>query len=504
MSEANKFDVIIIGAGVGGLTAALQLAHTGKKVLVLEKQTIPGGFATTFKRRGFIFESAVHCVDAMAEGEDIRNFLDETAVSPKVEYIKLNNFSRIIYPNHDFVADFDKEKFKIFLKKSFPSEDVNIERLFKEFDKFFSDFDAFCNAGIADWLKILLIPFFYRRLMVVSGCTFEQYFSRFTKNKELIGIIGDIWRFVGLPPSKVSAFYFLNVLRGYYFSKTDYVKGGFGHLFQAISERIRELGSEIRFNSCVAKIITENTVVKKVLTQSGEEFYAEAVISNANAIDSLTNLLDDVQVKEKYSKLLLNQEKSISAFQVYLGLKVPARLLGMQQYMYSINSSYDHDKNYKISFELGYKDAPIALVDHAQIDSSLVPAGKGSLMIMVLDSFRHWKDLSEENYKKIKAEVADILIKRASKYLPGLLENIDFIEIATPMTMARYGTSPEGAIYGFAQTVKQSGFNRLDNKTKIKGLFLAGAWTFPGGGVHGCFVSGLQAADLALKYLKKN
>ncbi len=305
-----------------------------------------------------------------------------------------------------------------------------------------------------------------------------------------------------MPPSRVSAFYFLIVLRGYYFFDTDYVQGGFGHLFSAMAERIRELGGETRFNIGVSRIVTQKQAVKKVITQSGDEFSADAVISNANAIDSLTDYLDDQKVKARYCGSLPGMEKSISAFQVYLGLKVPAKSLGMQQYMYSVNCDYDHDKNYKISFELGYADAPIAIVDHAQIDPGLAPEGKGSLMIMVMDSFKHWKNLGQEDYKVKKAEVAQILIKRAAEYLPGLSENIEFVEAATPLTMYRYGSSPEGAIYGFAQTLEQAAFKRLSNKTDISGLFLAGAWTFPGGGVHGCFVSGLEAADLALNYLK--
>jgi prolycopene isomerase len=86
--------------------------------------------------------------------------------------------------------------------------------------------------------------------------------------------------------------------------------------------------------------------------------------------------------------------------------------------------------------------------------------------------------------------------------LPGLRQYIEVVEIATPRTMERFALSPEGAIYGFSQSVSQSGFNRLGQQTKINGLFLAGAWTRPGAGAQACFFSGLDAADLVLEFLK--
>jgi prolycopene isomerase len=121
---------------------------------------------------------------------------------------------------------------------------------------------------------------------------------------------------------------------------------------------------------------------------------------------------------------------------------------------------------------------------------------------MTLDSYASWKGLSPQEYKAKKEMIARGLIKRCEKYLPGISSNIEVMEIATPMTMERYGSSPEGAIYGFAQTPEQSGLRRPGYDTQVKGLYLTGGWVQPGAGVHACFVSGVDAADLVLKYLK--
>ena len=116
------YDCIIIGAGMGGLISALKLAASGKKVLVLERQPVPGGVATSFKRKGFVFESSLHFVDALAPDEEIRKFLDEQGVSKKIDFIELKEFGRVIYPEYDFVVKNDFDSLKLLLKDNFPNE----------------------------------------------------------------------------------------------------------------------------------------------------------------------------------------------------------------------------------------------------------------------------------------------------------------------------------------------------------------------------------------------
>ena len=213
-------------------------------------------------------------------------------------------------------------------------------------------------------------------------------------------------------------------------------------------------------------------------------------------------MLDNAKVKAGYEKMLSAMEKSASAVQVYLGLKVPAATLGMTQPLFFVNTSYDHSESFNACLTGDYDQCPFIISDHAQIDPGLAPQGKGTLNIMTMDSYADWKNLSFEDYKRRKQEVVEKLVRRAEKYLPGLSGNIEVTEIATPRTMETFGSSPEGAIYGFAQNVKQSGIMRLSQETRVRGLFLAGAWTRPGGGVHGCFISGISAANLALRYIR--
>lgn len=499
-----EYDAIIIGAGAAGLTAAVKLSSLGKKILLLEKQPVPGGFATTFNRKGFIFESAWHCVDGLQEGGELRNFLEEYGIIQKINFIELKDFSRIIYPEHDFTAGFNRDSFVKYLKKSFPQESRGIERLFGAFDRFYRQLDRYSYSKIPVSLKIALAPILYPEIIRASFITAEQFIGKFITDAKLKGILTDIWSFIGLAPGRLSAFYYLIVFRGYYYLPTSYVKGSSRELFKAMAEKIRENGSEIKFNTPAVRIITDDgKAVKAVVTDKEEIFKAKVVISNANPIDTLENLIDSPVTRGRYHKNLAGLEKSISACQVYLGLKKPAKDLGMDHFMFSVNTSYSHEEDLESCLSADYDNCSFSLVDHAQVEPALVPDGKGSLIIMAIDSYTNWEKLSPQEYKLKKQVVAKRLIQRAEKYLPGLAEAIEAMEIATPKTMERYGSAPGGAIYGFAQTPEQSTFRRFPLKTEVRGLFLTGAWTQPGAGVHACFISGMDAAKSALNSLRR-
>ena len=499
----NHYDVIVIGAGMGGLTSALKLAACGKKVLVLEKQASPGGVASSFKRRGFLFESVLHYVDGLAPEGEIRAFLDEYGVSPKLDYIDIKEFGRIIYLEHDFIVGADFDSLEALLLNAFPNDVQGLNKFFRDIHKFYAQLDHFVKSKLFHWVKLFLSPFLYPSIIKASCLTFEQFMTCKIKDKKLRSILSTIWGFIGSPPSEMSAFYFLIVLRGCWGQKTAFIKGGFSSLFSSMVERIREYGSEVQFNTCVKEIITRGTGrVEGVRTDKGEEFFSTQVISNANAIDTLTRLIDRDVSKKIYAAEFSSMQKTISAVQVYLGLDIPLEALGMHQALLCVNTTYDHDDHFGYCRGGDYHRCNFLATSHSMFDAGFAPGGKSTLSAMTFDDYANWINLTQEEYAKKKKDFADIMVARLEKYLPGLTRHIEVVEVATPRTMERYGLSPEGSVYGFTQTVGQASLNRLSQKTRIKGLLLAGAWTQPGAGVHGCLVSGKDAADIVLRRLK--
>ncbi|MBU2102222.1 MAG: NAD(P)/FAD-dependent oxidoreductase, partial [Candidatus Omnitrophica bacterium] len=430
-------------------------------------------------------------------------FLDEHGVSPALTFIDIKEFGRVVYPEHDFVIRYGFDDLKKWLIETFPQEKDGLEVFFHQINRFYRQLDHFSNAKLPLWFKLAVSLVLYPQIVKTSCMTLEQYMTKKIKDKKARAILGSIWGFVGLPPQELSSFYYLIILRGCWFESTMFVKGGYSRLFSAMVERIRECGSQVIYSRTVTKIITDcGRRVIGVVTDKGEEVKARVIISNANSIDTLTKLIDDDTRKADYAKKLKQMEKSLSAVTVYLGLSVPAKEIGMQQPLLSIHPSYDHTAGYQHSRAGDAEELPMAVVDHSQFDPDLAPAGKSTLCAMVFAEYKQWEGLSQEAYDRKKSEAARRIVRQLERYLPGLSNHIECIEVATPKTMERYPMLPEGAIYGFAETVPQSSINRLPQTTKIKGLFLTGAWTTPGCGVHGCFVSGFDAADLAERDLR--
>ncbi|MBU1125021.1 MAG: FAD-dependent oxidoreductase, partial [Candidatus Omnitrophica bacterium] len=273
-----KYDAVIIGAGSAGLFAALKLSSRGKKVLLLEKQSVPGGLATTFVRKGFCFESSLHCVDNLGVEGEIRNFLDESGVSSKINFIELSSFMRLIYPGHNLLLDFNLKNFLKQLVSSFPHEKTRIDAFNRSLEAFYRQFESFSDSSFSLWLRAVGAPFIYPQLWQASCATADEFIRRSIRDQKARSIIADLWRFLGLPPKRLSALYFLLVFKGYLSSPTAYVQGGFSRLWEAVAEKIKENGSDIRYNAQAVLIETEKGRVKSVISDSQEKFSTDTVI----------------------------------------------------------------------------------------------------------------------------------------------------------------------------------------------------------------------------------
>ena len=485
----NYYDAIIIGAGLGGLTSGCILSQSGKKVLVIEQHNKAGGFATNFKRKGFTFEAALHNMGSFFEYESFYKIMNELNVMDKFNFISFNEFQRIIFPEHDFVIEKGIDNFSSYLKEQFPDESTGINNIFNILKSIHEEFEEIDNSEvpISDLQEAFpMLPIKFPNLVKLVDKTLNDLLSENVKDNKLKGIISNSWWVCGLPPGELASILFAIVLYKYYEYSGGIIEGTSQVLSNAIAAEIINNNGTVLFNTEVIKINVESDKVNGVITEDKQIFYSPIVISNANSYDTMVNMIPEENGSTKglkrYIKKIKKSELSLSGLQLYLGLDCDPKDLGMKNHSLCVFTSYDQEECYKYVIDGNYDKTVLCATNFTSFDKTLMSSGKGILNIFTLDHISNWDYLTKEEYKIKKNDVMNILLERMEKYIPGISEHITVSELATPITMQRFTKNPDGAIYGFSHNVQQSGINRLSNITPIDGLFLVGAYVYPGAG----------------------
>jgi prolycopene isomerase len=225
-----------------------------------------------------------------------------------------------------------------------------------------------------------------------------------------------------------------------------------------------------------------------VKLENGQRIAAPVVVSNADARQTALELTGAEHFPTRYVSRLRSAKPSISAFVVYAAttLDLNRADLGHETFLYP---SADHEA----AHASGRRGEPdwLSLTAPTRVDPSLAPPGEHLLVLTTLVDAS-----AEASWSDAKERWMDTMLARAERRLPGLRASLRFAEAGTPRTMERYTRNENGAIYGFDVTPGQVGPGRVDNRTPLPGLYLAGHWTRPGGGVAGVVRSGMRTAAL--------
>jgi len=387
------------------------------------------------------------------------------------------------------------------LKTSFPGDGAAIDGIFADMKGLADEVGRLSSAsGPPDMASFPTnFPLLFKNFNRTWGAMLDER----VQNPKLKGIISGLWGYFGLPPSKLSTFYYALPLIGYLEGGGFYPIGTSQKISDAFAGIIKKNGGEVKLNTRVERILTRDHAAVGVRTADGAEYRARAVISNANAPDTFGRMMPDE--KEFLKDLLARMDKSsisYSSFLVWLGLKTDlVRKAGLKESEIFYNTGYDVEADYQTALRGGLPDDPgFGLTVYDNLYAGASPKGKNTLNIIVAQGYDYWKKYetdyfygNKDAYTKEKMRLADALIDRVEKlFLPGLRKSIEVVEAATPLTNLRFTSHPRGAIYGWDQTVDNSGQRRFPQKTPVKNLYLAGAWTFPGHGYGACIPSGLS------------
>jgi len=511
-AEKTAWDAIVIGAGLGGMTAAAKLAKEGKKVLLLEKHVIPGGYATCFKRKGFTFEVSLHQTPGFAKKHLFHQVLTELGVLQKLTPIPLNETFIIKTERHTFHmgATYLDE-----LKEAFPESKEALIKLEKIVENVLHQSNRlFPYMFLPDVFYNLCARIIAPDLFKYKNKTLEDLLNEFCPEHNLLKqLISILWGYLGLPLNKISAILYLLEWGGFMKEGIYYLKGTSQALSNAFIERFEDMGGQLVLMEKVEKILLEkNTVVgvrSRTVKHNGQgeahEFKAPVVISNANPILTYYHLVGKERIPQHLIHQIDQMEVSASATVLYIGLDCKLSDLTQHDY-HSINIDVmkpDSDMNkWFEDVKNGTHKGTGCLTDYSAVDPDLAPPGKSSLMAINIDFLSNWEHLSDQEYKQKKIEKTQEIIEHINSAIPGFKDHVELTELGTPRTMERYTSNYLGAFNGFAYTTERVGIGKggLDAKSPINGLYLCGAWIGGiSGGYSGSVPNGYFTAQLALR-----
>ncbi|UCG50884.1 MAG: NAD(P)/FAD-dependent oxidoreductase [Candidatus Latescibacterota bacterium] len=496
----NEYDAVIIGSGLGGLSCAAAFARQGFRALVLEKHDRAGGYATTFKRPGgFVFDVSLHST-AVGERDGVYNVIPGFSEITDVEFVPHPVLYRSVFPEHDIrVPQRDVPTFIDLLAGHFEDEREGIQGIFEDMNGLSNDVQRFMGTGGDVDMDQLEVDF--PHLARNYTRTWADMVDARIRNPKLKAVVSSLWGYYGLPPSKLASVYYALPTAGYLEYGGYYPHGKSQKISNAFVRFIEEREGTVLLKTRVKEIMIENHAAVGVLTEDGRTYKGKVVVSNANAYDTFHTMMNEDEYLADYLARMDQFSVSLSSFQVFLGLnKDLIAETGIKDTEIFYQPSYDLDAHYKAALEADVEAGMVAITLYDNLYEGYSPKGKNTLNILVLQGYDYWEKYATDYWKREKTayiaekeRMARVLIEIAEKkLLPGLSKAIEVKEIGTPLTNIRYTNNYRGAIYGWDQTVDNSGQNRLGHKTPINNLYLTGAWTRPGHGYGGVIWSGIE------------
>lgn len=484
----DKYDVIVIGAGNGGLASAATLSSNGKKVAVFEKHNIPGGCGTSFRRGRFEFEVALHQLNGMNTKENAgptRLLFRKWGIEDSIDWIPIETLYKVNLPDGRGVAlPADKNGTVELLCKEFPQEADAIKSyvdMVWKFNEEIADFlakSAKSPANPSELKKFITktgFPKIYKVLAKYGVRSTQDVLDEFFKSEELKLCLSAYWCFMGMPPER---FPFSILARCMYLYTVDmpyYLRGGSQVMSQGIMDSIRKNGSDVFLNCGVKRIVLENGKATGIEDEKGRIFKADKIISNISPTQTYAGLLKDEEVPEECRKYFRSYTTGISALTCFIGLDCPPSEIGFTDSFNLIYDSLDANKDFKNAYFTNTEVDPIVATCYTIDDPCVSPEGTSIITAGTLKYGEAWEKLTPEQYHKAKYDAADGVIRRLEKRFPGIREHIEEMEVATPLTHMRYLGHPGGAIYGYEQDLKSSVFFFPQDEF-IEGLTFASGW----------------------------
>ncbi|XP_072312639.1 inactive all-trans-retinol 13,14-reductase [Eucyclogobius newberryi] len=524
----QDLDVIVIGSGIGGLTAGATLAKAGKKVLVLEQHDQAGGCCHTYIEKGFEFDVGLHYIGQVHENSLLRIAFDQISEG-QLEFQELNqHFDTIQIGQGDKLREYTifsgKTAMKAHLLKQFPDDKEAIETFFKIMKICAKKTHYLATLKlIPQWIALLLLKSgladFFSPVFKLSGTCATDLVNTLTSNKDLHVIFA--YLFYGVPPKDSSVL--INALLVHHYKRgAYYIKGGASEISFHIIRTIQKYGGNCLVRAPVTEIlVNEENAAYGVKVRKGQEEFeirAPVIVSNCGIFTTFQKLLPrEISVQPEMQKRLNMMKPGRGSFLVFSGFDGTQEELGLVSTNFWLFKNNDMDKSMEDFFALSKEEAPdnipmmfITMPSAKDPESKIRHPGKSCMTILTMvkyEWFEEWKDTAVrkrgDEYYNYKMRFANNLFDWACKLFPKIKDKLVFQDVATPLTNCHYLGAQRGAMYSSEHNLDRfhsEAVARNRCNTPVKNLYISGQDVFSCG-IAGALHGGLLCASTVLDHI---
>lgn len=504
LEKKTGYDCIVIGSGIGSMAFAAIMAKEGKKVLMLEKHYVVGGFTHVFKRKEYEWDVGIHYLGDMHVPYTFMSMLMDYVTDCELKWKEMDDiYDRIVIEDRVYDLKKGKENFVNMLYERFPGEEDAIDSYVRQVEKSSKlGKNFFKERAMPPFISMLVGPLFTKEYLKTAKRTTKEVLDELTDNQELKAVLSAQYGDYGLPPSE-SSFAMQAVVNKHYWRGGCFPIGGCEEFANTIVPIIERAGGQVAVRAGVENIIVKNGKATGVLMEDGSTLEAPLIVSGAGYLNTMGRLLEPT-VQQKIGFDVNNAIKpSVSHVCLYIGLKENLRELGIGTTNYWVYSSNDHDKTVKDYLEDRTKPFPITYISFPSLKDPKWDErypGKSTIEMITLAPYEwfskwedeRWKHRGDE-YEELKEYFSQRLLKELYRQLPQLEGKIDYYELSTPLSTSHFVNYEKGEIYGLDHSPERFLSKDLRPRTPIKNLWLTGQ-DIVTCGIGGALMGGLLTA----------
>jgi len=473
MKETNlQYDFIVVGSGIGGLVSAVLLAMEGRSVLVLEKNHQVGGSLQVFSRDKVIFDTGVHYIGSLDEGETLHSIFKYLGILKDLKLKRLDDdcFDMIrLADGSTFKHGQGYDNFKKGLLEKFPKEELGIDLFLEKIQAICKEFPLY-NLEVEEGFSYIDKP------DLMSQSAFE-FVKSITDDKKLQSVLlGNGLLYAG--EVKTTPLYVLALIVNSYLKGSYRMENGGSQIAKLLTKRLHSLGGRVLKHQEVVGADYEHGRIVSVSTKAGDKFFASQFISNMHPRQTV-EVFGKENFRPAYRTRLKKLENTVSSFMLYLSFHENSfPYLNYNMYSYTQDAVWD-----TVEYDENHWPQALFICTSAVKNQGEFADSMSVMAYMDFKEVEQWNstfntvaESSErgEEYAKFKREKEEQMINRLEEIFPDIRKSIKGIYCSTPLTYKDYIGTEDGSLYGLKKDYNNIMHSKINSKTRVLNLFLTG------------------------------